>query len=194
MYRLVSLNDNKPFHVSVKQMSGDMIELGTEPGDTIGDVIQFLSLHLGANRSRIVLMDENGPLQSMSSVVTRDLDLSIYVKTDADVLGELYVLTRNIEDAILHLEEEYRHLIEIGKDDNILEDFVDGWSDNIADLPNDQQKIDLQGIAIRLIETSTLSPEKKESLIDRLMTPADEEEFDPDDIDPYDQDRFYRGY
>jgi hypothetical protein len=177
-------------------MSGEMIELGTDPGDTIGDVIQFLSLHLGSNHSRIVLMDENGPLRA-TMLVTRDLELSIYVKTDADVLGELYVLTYNIEEALNHLEEEYRHLIEIGKDDTILEDFVDGWGDNIlpniAHLPNDPRLVDLQEIAIRLIETSTLSPEKKQSLIERLMSPPEPEEFEEDDIDPYDYDRFYLG-
>lgn len=201
MYRLVALNDdvdnNKPFHVSIKQLSGDMVELGTDPGDTIGDVIQFLSWHLGVPRDRIVLMDENGPLQSISSVINRDLQLSIYIKTDADVFGELYVLTYNIDDALLHLEEEYRHLIEIGKDDNILEDFVDGWESNIlpdiAHLPSDPI-VDLQRIAIRLIEESRLSPEKKESLIARLMSPPEEEEIDHDDIDPYDLDRFHQGY
>lgn len=205
MYRLVALNDdvdnNKSFQISIKQLSGDVIELGTDPGDTIGDVIQFLSWHLSVPRDRIVLMDENGPLQSISSVINRDLQLSIYIKTDADVLGELYVLTYNIDDALLHLEEEYRHLIEIGKDDNILEDFVDGWISNIlpdiVHLPNDPRLIDLQRIAIRLIEESKLSPEKKRSLIDSLMSPPEEEDIDPDDdssYDPYDLDRFYRGY
>ena len=193
MYRLVALNDdvNTPFQVSIKQMSGDMIELGTDLNDTIGDVIQFLSWHLGFPRGRTVLMDENGPLQS-ALVITRDLHLSIYVRTDADVLGELYVLTYNIDDALLHLEEEYRHLIEIGGNDTILEDFVDGWGDNILPniphLPSDPRISELQRIAIRLIEASSLSPGKKESLIATLMSPPEpeDEEFDPDDIDPYD--------
>ena len=192
MYRLVALNDdvNKPFQVSIKQMSGDMIELGTDLNDTIGDVIQFLSWHLGLPSNRIVLMDENGPLQS-TLVITRDLHLSIYVRTDADVLGELYVLTYNIDDALLHLEEEYRHLIEIGGDDTILEDFVDGWGDNILPniphLPSDPRLTELQRIAIRLIEASSLSPGKKESLIATLMSPPEpeDEEFDPDDIDDH---------
>lgn len=191
MYRLVALNDdvnNKPFQVSIKQMSGEMIELGTDPGDTIGDVCQFLSWHLGLPSNRVVLMDENGPLSS-TMVITRDLHLSIYVRTDADVLGELYVLTYNIDDALLHLEEEYRHLIEIGGNDTILEDFVDGWGDNILPniphLPSDPRLAELQRIAIRLIEASSLSPGKKESLIATLMSPPEDEEFDPDDNDPY---------
>ena len=194
MYRFVELNDvnNKPFQVSIKQMSGDMIELGTDPGDTIGDVIQFLSWHLGEYRTnRIVLLNENGPLKP-STVITSDLELNLYVETDADVYGELYTLTFDIGKALLHLEEEYRHLIEIGGSDDILEDFVDGWGDNILPnipyLPSDPRLVELQGIAIRLIEASRLSPEKKESLIGRLMSPPEpeEEEFDPDDIDPYD--------
>jgi len=195
MYRFVELNDdvnNKPFQVSIKQMSGDMIELGTDPGDTIGDVIQFLSWHLGEYRTnRIILLNENGPLKP-STVITSDLELNLYVETDADVYGELYTLTFDIGKALLHLEEEYRHLIEIGGSDDILEDFVDGWGDNILPnipyLPSDPRLVELQGIAIRLIEASRLSPDKKESLIGRLMSPPEpeEEEFDPDDIDPYD--------
>jgi hypothetical protein len=193
MYRFVELNDPvKPFQISIKQMSGDMIKLGTDPGDTISDVIQFLSWHLGEYRtSRIVLMDENGPLKP-ATVITSDLELNLYVETDADVYGELYTLTFDIGKALLHLEEEYRHLIEIGSSDDILEDFVDGWGDNILPnipyLPSDPRLVELQGIAIRLIEASTLSPEKKESLIGRLMSPPEpeEEEFEPDDIDPYD--------
>jgi len=199
MYRIVALNDNsKSFQISVKQMSGDMIELGTDPGDTIDDVINFLSWHLGEyHTDRIILMDGNGPLQP-ATVITSDLDLTLYVRTDADVFGELYALTKNIDEALLHLEEEYRHLIEIGRNDDILEDFVDGWMDNIlpdiAHLPNDPRLIDLQGIAIRLIEASTLSPTKKEILIGRLTQSLEEDEdFDPDDIDPYDLDRFHRG-
>ena len=99
MYRFVELNDdvnNKPFQVSIKQMSGDMIELGTDPGDTIGDVIQFLSWHLGEYRTnRIILLNENGPLKP-STVITSDLELNLYVETDADVYGELYTLTFDI--------------------------------------------------------------------------------------------------
>lgn len=192
MYRFVELNDTgKPFQISIKQMSGHLIELGTDPGDTIGDVIQFLSWHLGEYRTnRIVLMDENGPLKP-ATVITRDMDLSVYVETDADVYGELYVLTFNIDEAILHLEEEYRHLIEIGKNDDILEDFVDGWMDNILHdvyrLPSDQITR-LREIAIRLIDTSSLSKEKKDSLVGRLMQQPveEEEEFDPEDDPNYD--------
>lgn len=195
MYRLVALNDdvnvNKPFQVSIKQMSGDMIELGTDPGDTIGDVFQFLSWHLGVYPSnRVVLMDENGPLSS-TMVITRDLELSIYVRTEGEGLGELYLITRSIEDSLLHLEDEYRHLIEIGGNDAILEDFVDGWGDNILPniphLPSDPRLSELQRIAIRLIEASSLSPGKKESLIATLMSPPEpeDEEFDPDDNDDH---------
>ena len=193
MYRVVALNDTgKPFQISIKQMSGDLIELGTDPGDTIDDVINFLSWHLGLYQTnRIVLMDENGGSLKPAMTVTQDLELSLYIRTDADMFGELYAITFDIGEAILHLEEEYRHLIEIGRNDDILEDFVDGWMDNILPnvtrLPSDPRLTMLQGIAIRLIEESRLSPEKKESLIIRLMQPPEEDEdLDPDDDPNYD--------
>lgn len=178
-YRMVSQHaQNKPFRISIKQLSGDMIELGSDPGDTIGNVGDFLAELLMVQRSRIVLMNDDGVVDDREFIQS-NIDLNIIIRNE---FPELYQLTQNPLD-VLHLGEEFERLIGLGEDPvTILEDFVNGWQKNIIEfqmlfIPN-QTLEEIRDHSIDVITNAPISHTKKKELIDRILS------YNPY-IDPY---------
>uniref|UniRef100_A0A6C0KF53 Ubiquitin-like domain-containing protein n=1 Tax=viral metagenome TaxID=1070528 RepID=A0A6C0KF53_9ZZZZ len=187
-YRFVSLYDDasfKPFRVSVKKMSGDMLELSTDPGDTIGNVKDFLSAYLDLPLAVIVLLNLSGEPTEDYDIIQTDLSLNMVVRNE---YPELYQLTQHPEN-ILGLKEEFDRLVDLGEDPlSILEDFINGWRENILNFHmsfiSPETFAQIRDHAIAVITTSNIDAQKKRKFVDQL-TPYEGDDLYDDYEYPY---------
>ena len=192
-YRLVSNYDvSKSYYISIKNMAGDVIELGTDQGDTIKNVKMFLSPLINVPYRYLVFIDNLAdpdkdvkPIRD-NMIVQSNLELNLIIRDP--VYDELYHLPEHPED-ILKLAEELQYLVRIGKDiGEEIDHFIDGWHDNIMTNTNlsVDYKIDLRDRAINAIEN--ISDSQKEYIRGRLGVEHEEDEdfdYEPSASDYY---------